>query len=701
MRRPETLSIRLILTVLVFAIGCLLMISSATQVLEALREKKQAAQVKVIANTSRTLFQTFVSTRNERGTFIAATLSEQPATPVERRRIAVNRQISERTYQEIVAQRIDGDIPGLAQARDRLLATHAAMQAVRERIDAGILKPKAERDASLVGDAPRIANDYIGALNAVDDLLEATIATTNPVVARLLAVKQAAWGVRNYGGFITLRIERAVALGQPWTPEDVAAANQDAGRVDYAWKQLLEAVHHAPMPQSLIDLIARGERYFSGPMAKERARYIHILATGGTIAIPATDLQRGFILELTPMVDIANGALDAMVAEAEEQLVNANKALLFNSLEGAAAVLLTISGFVFVYFRISRPLARMTQSMKQLANRRQEMVVRGDGDATAPLLQFAIPYIERHDEIGAIAHSLELLRKSLLEQQLLAQRERESIEHLRRAEKDLIDSERLAALGRLVAGIAHEINTPLGSALMVATTLEAQEAEFREKFEGGQGRMQKRDLEQFLSTIRTAAEIQVHALSTAANLIGDFKQVAVDQAGEQQRPFLLGELVEQVISTLRPSFKHVPHRIESTITEDIAMDSFPGPLGQVITNLIANGMIHGLADRATGTVTVSAVRNGDRVKIAIADDGIGIASSHQSHIFEPFYTTKLGQGGSGLGLHIARSIVISVLGGSIDMVTAESVGTTFFVDLPCILDRKASAVQGPAASVAI
>ncbi|RKF44212.1 sensor histidine kinase [Paraburkholderia fungorum] len=678
----KSLQIRTVLSSLVVAMGSLLIISSLVQTASAIHEKHEANRVYAIATVSRTLFRTFVSTRIERGTFVAVTVSEHPATDPEKIRIASNREISERMYQVTMAELGHIDVPGLESARRRVLVAHDAMQALRQRIDVQILKPQAAREPSLIEDSPRIAGDYVAALVALSDLIDTSIQRRDAVVDYFLTIKRAAWAVRTYGGQIALRIERAAAAGKGWSPEDLAAAAQDAGQADYAWSLVRADVELRDTPKRLVDLVNLSKQYFSGPMADERKSLIGTLAGGGKIVIPIRDLQERNTVELGFIVDVANEALDEMVLRAHQQRRHAGYVLFVSMGLVALALLFTVLGFLLVYFRVSLPLRRMTLAMKRLASHRLDTAGSDDEPSARQALDFKVPYVGRLDEIGDTARSLEYLRGSLIEKQELTLREKEHCEQLHRAEKELIEVEKLAALGRLVAGIAHEINTPIGSALMVATTLQEHEQELSRKLEENQGRMQRSDLENFLVNVRTAAEIQLRALSSAAKLVRNFKQVAVDQAGEHQRAFELGELVEQVVSTLRPTFKHVPYRIALAIDEKIVMKSFPGPLGQVVTNLIVNSFVHGFEGRETGTVTVSAESAGGLVKVTVADDGVGISPQNLPHIFEPFYTTKFGQGGSGLGLHIVHSIVTVALRGTVSVDTVEGEGTAFVVTLP-------------------
>ncbi len=252
---------------------------------------------------------------------------------------------------------------------------------------------------------------------------------------------------------------------------------------------------------------------------------------------------------------------------------------------------------------------------------------------------------------------------------------------LQRAQNELVQSEKLAALGSLVAGIAHELNTPVGNSLMAASTLEDRSREISTAVSAGA--LKRSVLDQFLQDNKTATDILVRNLRRASELITSFKQVAVDQASAQRRTFQLSEVVKEILITLGPTLKKTPFVIDSNIDDEIELDSYPGALGQVLVNLINNALSHGLQGLEHGKIGLYAFPyEPGWIELAVSDNGHGIAPEHLSRIFNPFFTTRLGQGGSGLGLNIVHNLVTGVLGGKLEVASQPGWGVRFAIRLP-------------------
>lgn len=260
--------------------------------------------------------------------------------------------------------------------------------------------------------------------------------------------------------------------------------------------------------------------------------------------------------------------------------------------------------------------------------------------------------------------------------------------NLQQAQHGLVQSEKLAALGSLVAGIAHELNTPIGNSVMAATTLHDHTRAMQVAVEAGS--LRRSMLDQFVADSHTACDILNRNLRRASELITSFKQVAVDQTGAQRRKFQLCEVVNEIIITLGPSLKKTPFVLESNIDDSLWLDSYPGALGQILVNLINNAVLHAFTGRTQGLITLRAFQGKPGwIELTITDNGAGISEAHLPKIFDPFFTTKLGQGGSGLGLNIVHNLATGILGGRLEVASQVNWGTCFTLSLPS---------QAPAAS---
>jgi PAS domain S-box-containing protein len=258
-----------------------------------------------------------------------------------------------------------------------------------------------------------------------------------------------------------------------------------------------------------------------------------------------------------------------------------------------------------------------------------------------------------------------------------------ALRNLRETQNSLIEAEKLAALGRLVAGVAHEVNNPVGISLTVASSLERKAAIFTA--EVARGDLRRSRLNEFLETSRDAASQLVANLNRAAELIQSFKQVAADRNYSDQRSFDLGDLTEQVVMSLRPGLRKHHLTLNVDCQPDLIMNSYPGPYGQVLTNLFLNAVAHAFPDGRHGTVDIQVRESGkDNVEIIFSDDGCGMSLDVRRRAFDPFFTTRRDQGGTGLGLHIVYSIVTNRLGGRLDLDSEPGRGTRIQIILPRI-----------------
>jgi PAS domain S-box-containing protein len=256
-----------------------------------------------------------------------------------------------------------------------------------------------------------------------------------------------------------------------------------------------------------------------------------------------------------------------------------------------------------------------------------------------------------------------------------------AMDTLMRTKSELVRSEKLAALGSLVAGIAHELNTPIGNAVTVNSTLEDQTLHVQRSLQ--LGNLRRSAISEYLDNMVSGTNLMTRNLDIARDLVVNFKQVAADQASNQRRRFDLRETLESIIATVTPMFKKTGHTLLCELQDDILMDSYPGPLGQVVTNFVSNAMTHAFEGREGGRMILRTYKiDKTHVEISFADNGTGIEDRNLGRVFDPFFTTKMGKGGSGLGLNIVYNIVTGVLGGKIHLESSLGVGTTFVMRLP-------------------
>ena len=264
------------------------------------------------------------------------------------------------------------------------------------------------------------------------------------------------------------------------------------------------------------------------------------------------------------------------------------------------------------------------------------------------------------------------------------------VTQVRRQRVVLARSERMATLGNLVAGVAHDINTPIGNSLLVATTVRDQIRDLEKKV--AQGALRRSELESFMATISESEDMIARNLSRASELIQHFKAMAVDQVSAQRRKFRLIEVLDDVTVSLRRPIRLSTHRMEMAVDPALEMDSYPGALGQVVVNLIQNALVHAFPERQGGLLRLVAVSQGTQhVAVSFSDDGIGMSPEILQRVFEPFFTTRRECGGSGLGLSIVHELVHELLGGTLTMHSEIGRGTTLDLLLPTVAPGKISA----------
>ena len=255
-----------------------------------------------------------------------------------------------------------------------------------------------------------------------------------------------------------------------------------------------------------------------------------------------------------------------------------------------------------------------------------------------------------------------------------------ALEKINTMQVDLLRAEKMSALGKLVAGIAHELNTPIGNGLMLASTLKSNAVDITRELEAGVTRKRMQD---FIGGVNQGADILLHSLGRAGELVTSFKQVAVDQSSMRRREFGLGKTCGEILVALGPTIRKSGHEVVCEVPDGIVMDSYPGALEQVLINLVNNALLHAYPSGLAGRIRITARSDADDwVEIGVIDDGVGISPANLARVFDPFFTTRLGQGGSGLGLSVVYNQVTSALGGSVRVDSELGHGARFTLRLP-------------------
>jgi signal transduction histidine kinase len=338
---------------------------------------------------------------------------------------------------------------------------------------------------------------------------------------------------------------------------------------------------------------------------------------------------------------------------------------------GAALGLLLGAVLAFYVARsITNPLGRLKNRMMELAND-----------------PFVGPVAEgdRRDELGEMARAANFFVTEIGRREHALRRAKEradtALADLRQTQDDLIQYEKLASLGQLVAGVAHEINTPVGIALTTASFMSAEAKEFGEA--AASGKLLRSEFERFVGRITEGSQLVQTNLNRAAELVYSFKQVAVDQTSGERRAFVLDSWLNELLTSLGPVLRKTGHEVSIVCREGLIMDTYPGALAQVLTNLVMNAVSHAYDEDQAGRMVLRVEEPKSGVlRFIFADDGRGIARENHERVFEPFFTTGRAHGSTGLGLHIVFNLVTNSLQGKIDLESDVGKGTRFIIDLP-------------------
>lgn len=257
----------------------------------------------------------------------------------------------------------------------------------------------------------------------------------------------------------------------------------------------------------------------------------------------------------------------------------------------------------------------------------------------------------------------------------------EAILSLQQTQAQLVESEKLAALGRLVAGVAHEINTPVGTGITLASVLADETQHFQMLI--AQGQIKRSVINHYTEVATESSRLILTNLNRAAELIRSFKRVSVDQTHAEKRIFDVKIYLEEVMMSLSPQLRKHTHRWQITGDDSIVINSNPGAFAQIVTNLVTNSLNHGYGNNDSGELRIHLCKEGDSLSLSYSDDGRGIPLEHQGQVFEPFFTTARQHGGTGLGLSIIYNLVCQKLQGSITLDSQPGKGVQFLIQIPC------------------
>jgi signal transduction histidine kinase len=308
------------------------------------------------------------------------------------------------------------------------------------------------------------------------------------------------------------------------------------------------------------------------------------------------------------------------------------------------------------------------------------------GEAFNNMLQRTQEHMERQTEAESEQVKLNLSLEEKVQQRTMALKEAnneliQTLEKLHQFQRQMVQNEKMASLGDMVAGVAHEVNTPIGLGVTASTMMLDRLSDMRKAFEDKT--LKASSLSKFIAEGEENLNIIYRNLNRAAELISSFKQVAVDQSSENNRVFSFAKLMDEILMSMRPKLKKVKHLINVSCADNLVVESKAGPINQIMINLIMNSIIHGFEDVDKGQIDINIESIDDnKVSIEFKDNGKGIPEHLRKRIFDPFVTTKRGQGGSGLGMHLVYNLVTQALNGSISIVSEEGQGVEFRIIFP-------------------
>lgn len=353
------------------------------------------------------------------------------------------------------------------------------------------------------------------------------------------------------------------------------------------------------------------------------------------------------------------------------------------------AIMMLVSGIFAVAISsllqalIAGPVQRLVETTRQVSSQRDYTIrARKETDDEVGLLfdsfNDMLEQVQRRDEALRLAQ--DELQARINESEATNQELKDALVRLRRTQEQLVNTEKMASLGGLVAGVAHEINTPIGVGVTAASSLKITTEEVAQRYE--EGALTNSGLKKYVDHAIQSTTIILTNLNRAAELIHSFKQVAVDQSSSEHRKFRVNAYIGEILLSLRPKLKRTRLNIKVNCDDQLEIDSYPGALSQIITNLVVNSLIHAFDDDSDGNISIDVQEEYDIVTLTYSDDGKGMSPETLQKVFEPFFTTRRGMGGSGLGMHIVYNLVAQQLKGAITIESQPGEGTCVTIRFP-------------------
>ncbi|MCF2862840.1 ATP-binding protein [Pseudoalteromonas sp. Cnat2-41] len=327
-----------------------------------------------------------------------------------------------------------------------------------------------------------------------------------------------------------------------------------------------------------------------------------------------------------------------------------------------------------------KELLKSNEKLDQQNLQLEQEVARKTSNLSQAMMDLQQQKYELEKQKLNLTEEIELRRHT--EQELLTKQSemQRYVDELNLAQERLLGSEKMAALGGLVAGITHDINTPVGIGVTATSflqeRLDAIEYAYKEKT------LSPKALEEFIKDAKQSTELLTSNLARASELVASFKQIAVDQASEAVRTINFKEYLGEVIRSLHPKIKKTQHQVDVNCPDNLVLNLPAGAISQIFTNLIMNSLIHGFEGVEKGTITIDVSENDGLVDINYRDNGRGVDAEQLDKLFDPFFTTKRDQGGSGLGTHITFNLVKQTLGGEIEVSSEPGQGLQYRITIP-------------------